>query len=884
MFLFGRKNVTINNEQTRVGAVAIQNSAQGVTIPIVYGTTRITGNTIWYGDFTAIPNTTSETSGGGCCGGGKTTVTTTTYTYTVGIAIGLCEGPIVGVGQVWEQKNIESEATLGLTEFLGDYAQVAWTYLTSNHPTEAFGYRGLAYEASAAFQLGSSASLPNLSFEVNGVGLDYAQKVLCHFDGADNATTTVDVLGHAVTLAGSGKLSTSAAKFGASSLYGDSGVASYNICRVSGLDSNTFSQSTGWTIECFVYYTALVGNAWNPTTITSYSAGAGVGVQLVVYPNSAGFPAQSLRLALFGDGPTTIANYVVTALPGAVTLNAWHHVAVTYDPTAGHYYTYFDGVVVHDVTSAVLVRNDTDYIKINPSEFSGVSFINYVDEFLVTRGCKYHGGTPFTPSTIPFVTSFVSNDINPADVLTGLLTNANYGAAFPSAQMGNMTAFSNYCTAAGFLVSPAYIAQRPAMELAAELLAIGNSAPFWSEGVLKVTPYADANVGTFVPVTTVNYQLTDDDFLTAEGEDPIRVLRKRPADAFNSVSVQCKDRANNYNNYVAAADDQAAIDLYGLRAMPMVTLDAICLPAVGRLVAQTMLQRVLYYLNTYEFTVGWKYSRLEPMDLVGLTDTGLGLSATTVRILSVEEDEDGALRMTAENFNAGVSNPATYTAQAASGYIVNQAVSGGNSSTPVIFQPPPSLTGAGTSQIWLGTSGGAGWGGAEVWGSSDNATYTKIGLVTAPARHGVLTANLPTHVDPDGVSTLAVNLTVSLGALLTVPTAQADALDTVSYVDGELLAYANVSLTSAYNYNVTYLRRGSYGSTIGAHLTGTKFMRLDGAVVKININDSWVGSTLYVKLPSFNTTGGGLQALADVAATTFVVATPTPTIIDGGSP
>jgi hypothetical protein len=408
------------------------------------------------------------------------------------------------------------------------------------------------------------------------------------------------------------------------------------------------------------------------------------------------------------------------------------------------------------------------------------------------------------------------------------------------------------------------------MDIANELCQIGISAPFWSEGVLKVTPYCDANIGTFMPVTTVQYQLTDDDFLAPSGTDPIVVKRKRPADAFNDITIQIKDRSNNYNNYVVRASDQAAIDQYGPRPAPMVTLDAICVTSIGSTVAQAMLRRALYYLNTYEFTLGWKYARLESMDLVGLTDAGLGLNQTTVRIVSTEEDSEGQIKFTAEDFNPGVSNPAAVAVQAASGYIVNQDVSAGNASTPVIFQPPTDASG-GAPQVWLGTSGGADWGGAEVWGSSDNTTYTKLSIVTAPARHGVLTANLPTHVDPDAVSTLSVDLTISAGALLTVPTVQADALATLSYVDGELLAYANCTLTSAYHYDVTYLRRGAYGTPIGTHLVASNFMRCDGALAKLAVDPAWVGTTLYVKLLSFNKTGGGLQTLAGVAATSYVV-------------
>jgi hypothetical protein len=125
-----------------------------------------------------------------------------------------------------------------------------------------------------------------------------------------------------------------------------------------------------------------------------------------------------------------------------------------------------------------------------------------------------------------------------------------------------------------------------------------------------------------------------------------------------------------------------------------------------------------------------------------------------------------------------------------------------------------------------------------------------------------------------------VDLTVSSGALLTVPQAQADALETISYVDGELIAYRTATLTAAFKYDLTYLRRGNYGVLASTHLTGSKFMRLDAAVAKLTTNPAWVGTMIYIKLLSFNTTGGGLQSLADVAATTYTVQ-PFLTVVDG---
>ena len=48
-------------------------------------------------------------------------------------------------------------------------------------------------------------------------------------------------------------------------------------------------------------------------------------------------------------------------------------------------------------------------------------------------------------------------------------------------------------------------------------------------------------------------------------------------------------------------------------------------------------------------------------------------------------------------------------------------------------------------------------------------------------------------------------------------------------------------------------------------------MRLDNSVVHFDIDSTWVATTIYIKLLSYNTTGGALQTLADVTPTSYVV-------------
>jgi hypothetical protein len=160
--LFGGGHSTSTSEQVLAG-MQLQTSSYGGVIPVVYGTTRVPGNLIYYADFTAIPHTTSTTVGKG---GGGSTQTSTTYTYTACIILALCEGPVTSINQVWRDKDLGSLSGFGFTFLSGTRTQTPWSYLTSNHPTFACGYSGMTLVCNAAVDLGSSGAMKNHSFEI----------------------------------------------------------------------------------------------------------------------------------------------------------------------------------------------------------------------------------------------------------------------------------------------------------------------------------------------------------------------------------------------------------------------------------------------------------------------------------------------------------------------------------------------------------------------------------------------------------------------------------------------------------------------------------------------------------------------------------------------
>ncbi|MBU3640022.1 phage tail protein [Polynucleobacter sp. AP-RePozz3-80-G7] len=466
-------------------------------------------------------------------------------------------------------------------------------------------------------------------------------------------------------------------------------------------------------------------------------------------------------------------------------------------------------------------------------------------------------------------------DANPKDVIFDALTSTQYGSGFNSSDFGSLTDFSNYCIAAGLFISPAYDAQKSGADIVTEVALMTNSAPVYSDGLLKIIPYQDAPVSgngvAYTPNIAPEYDLDGTDFIVQNtSDDPIKITRKTSADAFNQVQVEFMNRSNDYNIDIATAKDQASIEAIGLRPQDVVKLHGICDPVVANKVAENIKQRVLYIRNTYEFTLGWRYSRLEPMDIVTLTDSVLELNRYPVRITTVEEDEIGNLLITAEDCNFGTASSAIYPHQDNSGFAHNFNAEPGNVAIPMFFEPPVDLTTNGL-EVWAAVSGlKDGWGGCSVWVSLDGATYKKQGQIYGGARYGALTANL------DQNNSLSIALAGNGGQLFSGSLEDAKALLTLSVVtDGvntEYLSYQTATLTSKNAYTLTGLIRGAYRSNILNKLPGAKYARIDSAISKSDPLDlSLVGKKIYFKFTSFNSYLGGEQSLADVSSYSYQI-------------
>lgn len=173
MGIFRGHTTTIRGN--KIADFTVSTAEYGAPVPEILGTTRVSGNVIYYDDFTAHEHRETQRSGKG----GHSKTVTISYTYTVAVLMGLCEGPISGVKRVWVGKEIYNypDSNIQMTLWKGTQDQKPWAYVTGKHPDKALPYTGLAYMA-GVIDLGDSGSMPNYNFEVAG-------KLLNTGDGVD---------------------------------------------------------------------------------------------------------------------------------------------------------------------------------------------------------------------------------------------------------------------------------------------------------------------------------------------------------------------------------------------------------------------------------------------------------------------------------------------------------------------------------------------------------------------------------------------------------------------------------------------------------------------------------------------------------------------------
>lgn len=218
--------------------------------------------------------------------------------------------------------------------------------------------------------------------------------LLCHFDGslADSGQYN-----HTLTAVGSAATSATQSKFGGQSLHLD-GTGDYLTSPDHAAWSLNAGPTSAFTIDCWLYMTAApagdraIAAQWQASgNNLSWLFGVTSGRVLIFY--------QSTNGSTGGFGATSGAT--------TISLNAWHHLAVTQTytpaaPTTDTLRLFIDGAVVYSTTAdrftSPLFASAAPLAIGSHDTYSGTMPDCYIDELRVWRGTAAWTSA-FTPPT-----------------------------------------------------------------------------------------------------------------------------------------------------------------------------------------------------------------------------------------------------------------------------------------------------------------------------------------------------------------------------------------------------------------------------------------------------------------------------------------------------
>jgi hypothetical protein len=837
-------------------------------------------------------------------------------------------------------------STIPFTLFTGTQGQAPWSYLTSNFPSQAIGYTTLAYLASPQFDLGMGGVLPNMNFEVYGL-LPFNTAGDCNPSAVLNDTLT-------------------------------------NVLYGCGLASGELGDWTNYSNYC-------VANGLFMSPLLDASRTAADWIKDILEATNSEIVESDGLLKIISYGDTTVVGNGVTFTPAT-------------DP-------------VYDLTADDFIRQGTDppIQVMRPSvqdaynseriEFSdrGNSYNPSIVEAQDLNGINLYKYRPASQRTYHFFTTQTAAALCASTRLArDVYIRNTYKFKLPQSRI---------------LLDPMDLITVPPLLLG---MSPGGITPTFSLDTLSANVSPLPSPWAAFPGASSNLQLISN-LVEAAGASPGSMYYNSPFtnDQYAQVGlvnvgasasgIAVTVRTNGpgapspYTGYAAEVTSPLGTSqtvrivknlstvLASATATPNAG-DILGISAVGTTITLTINGNVICTATDSEYTngypgilLGWGSSVVDAQ--VGSFAAGNILpvaSPVPVRILTIDEQEDRTLDMTAEEFPWGCAGPTLYPKQSTTTNGVNQYAPPGNINTPIIFEALSRMNDQIGHSIWFGLSGSnPAWGGCEIWISLDGTTYKQIATAIGQCQMGQLTSALANNTDPDTTDSFGVNLSESFGALNSYTAQETNVFASLAFVGatgspgpvlspiladsgsgkwalgitdagvlfqspatgtaaflylndssgqtwqigvtiagvlfqtpvspsmaagtafqilsspsgtawqitistsgilqqtpsssatattGELIAYENASLTSAYNYSLgTLIRRGVYNSAIAAHPIGASFLLFNDSVEGYDYDVGLIGTTVYFKFTSFNQSGLVQQDVADVTAYPYTI-------------
>ncbi len=166
-------------ETGRIERLRLTGASEGTPVAVVQGRVRLAGQVIWATRFQEHVTTT----GGGGGKGAPKRPTTRHHSYSVSLAIALCEGEIARVGRIWADGVEIAPDSLNMRVYDGRPDQVPDPKIAATEGRDnAPAYRGVAYVVIEDFDLSAFGNrVPQMLFEV-------VRPTRPHTPGAENMT------------------------------------------------------------------------------------------------------------------------------------------------------------------------------------------------------------------------------------------------------------------------------------------------------------------------------------------------------------------------------------------------------------------------------------------------------------------------------------------------------------------------------------------------------------------------------------------------------------------------------------------------------------------------------------------------------------------------
>lgn len=283
-------------------------------------------------------------------------------------------------------------------------------------------------------------------------------------------------------------------------------------------------------------------------------------------------------------------------------------------------------------------------------------------------------------------------------------------------------------------------------------------------------------------------------------------------------------------------------------------------------VARQLAEKLLYLRwvkrTTFTFALPIKYLRIEPSDVISLTDGGF---THTIRILKKQISGQFI------SFEGEAADSATYTQTITGGAItvVGGTVYDPGDTTAFYLDIPLLRETDNNAGFYIGVGREVStWRGAQIYRSSDDVSYNLLSSLAVPTIGGVTLTALPTgpHNYMDRINTVDVELLYT-DQLISVT--EADLLNSLNscVIGGEIIQFQTATLIGTRRYRLSNLYRGRLGTDDqkASHIIGERFAMITsgGNLDRVLDASSLLNASRYYKPASVG------QSITAVIAETF---------------